>query len=183
MIDTTNIKQYLLDNSMEEDGPLDTPCLVWLGACSLGYGRIQFEGRSQAVHRVAYQIEVGPIPKGRLICHRCDNPPCFRISHLYCGTHATNRQDFADRGSLTAKLSKEVVLEIRQMAHDGRRTQEYIAACFGINQPLVSIIARGLARPEVGGPLTFRGRKLRPKLHFDLPGAHELVNEIIEASA
>jgi hypothetical protein len=156
VIDRTNIKQYLLNHSMEEEGPLDTPCLVWLGACSQGYGRIRFEGRNQAVHRVAYQIEVGPIPPGRLICHHCDNEPCFRTSHLYCGTYASNRQDAINRHSAAAVLSEQTVLEIRQMYHEGA-TQRYIASCFGgVTESLVSRIVRGLARPEVGGPLTFK---------------------------
>jgi hypothetical protein len=156
MIDQTNIKQYLLDNSAEEDGPLDTPCRVWLGALTTGgYGVVRYEGCNQAVHRLAYQIEVGPIPPGRFICHHCDNEPCFRISHLYCGTAASNREDWANRHSAAAALSAETILKVRHMAHEGE-PQSYIAKYFVIAPSAVSRIIRGLVRPEVGGPLTLK---------------------------
>jgi hypothetical protein len=89
-----------------------------------------------------------------MICHHCDNPPCFRISHIYCGTHATNGQDRVNR-SVVARLPKEAILIIRHLYAKGK-TQSYIAACFGIDDYIVSRIVRGLARPEVGGPLTFK---------------------------
>jgi hypothetical protein len=73
MIDRTNIKQYLLDHSIEKAGPLATPCLVWTGNCNFeGYGLVRYEGRTQKVHRVAYKVAVGPIPEGKFICHHCD---------------------------------------------------------------------------------------------------------------
>ena len=40
----------------------------------------------------------GPIPDGMVVRHRCDNPPCFRLSHLELGTVADNNNDAAARG-------------------------------------------------------------------------------------
>jgi|307.fasta_scaffold02688_2 hypothetical protein len=48
MIDRTNIKQYLLDHSIEKAGPLATPCLVWTGNCN-------FEGYGSCVMNVAHK--------------------------------------------------------------------------------------------------------------------------------
>jgi hypothetical protein len=115
MIDQTNIKQYLLDHSVEQDGPLDTPCLVWTRARSSGgrYGRVRYNGWNQNVHRVSYKVFVGPIPKDRFICHRCDNPACIRPEHLYCGTAATNNQDTLDRD----RRPKRHRSRLRRLAH------------------------------------------------------------------
>lgn len=49
------------------------------------------------VHRVSWAIANGEDPGGRLICHRCDNPPCANPAHLYAGTHKDNAQDILDR--------------------------------------------------------------------------------------
>jgi hypothetical protein len=44
MISRTNdVKQYLLQNSVEQNGPLDTPCLIWTrGTAGKGYGWLQY---------------------------------------------------------------------------------------------------------------------------------------------
>ena len=48
-----------------------------------GYGRIQKGvGVTLLAHRVAYELEVGPIPKGLTIDHLCRTHGCVRPSHL-----------------------------------------------------------------------------------------------------
>jgi hypothetical protein len=46
---------------------LGTPCWVWTGKPSHGYGRF---GQVSA-HRVAFALERGPIPDGRMLDHLC----------------------------------------------------------------------------------------------------------------
>lgn len=78
---------------------IGTGCWVWTGLVSKwGYGRIGVVGKVQYVHRIAYRILVRDIPPERLVLHRCDNPPCWRPSHLYDGTNADNSRDKMERG-------------------------------------------------------------------------------------
>jgi hypothetical protein len=76
-------------------------CWVWTAARqSFGYGKfITKKGTSPVgAHRLAYELEVGPIPEGKLVLHHCDNPPCVKPDHLYIGTVQDNVRDRQERG-------------------------------------------------------------------------------------
>ncbi len=53
--------------------PLDlaSPCWTWEGDHGNGYGRIMADGQTRYVHRLAYQLHVGPIPRGWQVDHVC----------------------------------------------------------------------------------------------------------------
>lgn len=69
-------------------------CWVWTASTrpsgTRHYGRIKVSGRDQLAHRVAYELEVGPIPDGLTIDHLCKNTLCVRPSHLEAVTLAEN---------------------------------------------------------------------------------------------
>jgi hypothetical protein len=65
---------------------------------SLGYGIINIERKRVRVHRTVWQLANGPIPAGMVICHRCDNPPCALLEHLWIGTVAENNADRDAKG-------------------------------------------------------------------------------------
>jgi hypothetical protein len=73
-------------------------CWRWLGHTVGGYGRIRIGKKRVLAHRVAYEIEHGPIVPGKLVCHRCDNPRCVRASHLFLGTAKDNAADMVAKG-------------------------------------------------------------------------------------
>lgn len=98
-------------------------CWEWTGHRDhKGYGRLTFRGRTIRAYRLAYELFVGPIPKGACVLHRCDNPPCCNPAHLFLGSRADNHADMmakgrhgATRGSAhhKAKLTEDDVAVIR----------------------------------------------------------------------
>lgn len=74
-------------------------CLVWTRRCrNGGYGVLSIRNRNVATHRLAYELEHGPIPDGLVVRHKCDNPPCCNPDHLELGTMADNARDMLERG-------------------------------------------------------------------------------------
>ena len=66
-------------------------CWSWLGSQnSRGYGQIMAHGHMTGVHRVAYELAVGPIPEGLQIDHLCRNPLCVNPAHLEPVTQREN---------------------------------------------------------------------------------------------
>ena len=55
------------------------------------------------------------VPKGLVVRHKCDNPPCFRLSHLELGTYSENNMDASERGHLgpPSKLSPSLIEAVR----------------------------------------------------------------------
>lgn len=118
-------------------------CWNWVGPRTrTGYGYVFTELRTHLVHRVAWKLWVGPIPDGLCILHRCDNPSCFNLDHLFLGTNAENSRDMVmkgrarnggtehNRGALNprARLTEDQVVSIR---NDVRPARE-IATEYGI---------------------------------------------------
>ena len=100
---------------VDQSGGPDS-CWEWKkGRNSKGYGEFLTDGKSMLAHRYAYTLVNGPIPKGMMVCHVCDNPPCCNPTHLFSGTGADNMQDAAQKGRIQshAKLTEEQVKEIR----------------------------------------------------------------------
>lgn len=59
----------------------------------LGYGKCSYKGVSTTVHRRQWLRERGPIPDGLFVLHKCDNPSCYNLDHLYLGTQKDNIRD------------------------------------------------------------------------------------------
>ena len=79
---------------------VDGDCLVWTGHRSReGYGYVKVVGKSpRGAHRVAWELENGPVASGLVVRHKCDNPPCVKLDHLELGTHQDNVNDMIARG-------------------------------------------------------------------------------------
>ena len=117
-------------------------CWMWnAGKNSKGYGQIRDE-KMKPAHRVAYELDVDPIPKGMCVLHKCDVPACVNIGHLRVGTKADNNRDRHEKGRSgdhkgenngKAKLSEKQVLEIRSLYSTGRFSQVVLAERFNVS--------------------------------------------------
>lgn len=122
-------------------------CWLWLGsATSQGrYGGFKVRGddgkwRTKLAHRVAYELEVGPISAGLVIDHLCRNQHCVNPSHLEPvtirentlrgvgptainahRTHCTNGHEFTEKNTEAADRLAELEADnqsaLRILAH------------------------------------------------------------------
>jgi len=75
-------------------------CLLWTGYVDkrTGYGVIGIARQLTKVHRAAWELANGPIPKGMSVCHHCDVRNCIEPTHLWLGTYADNNRDMFAKG-------------------------------------------------------------------------------------
>lgn len=130
----------------------DSGCILWGGATSgFGYGVINRGGRSYPAmaHRVAFELMVGPIPRGMNVLHSCDNPPCVNPVHLRPGTLQDNSDDMVSRSRQyrdarhwAAKLDHMKVLQIRSMISAGVPLA-HVGKAFGVSDTSIAAIRNG----------------------------------------
>ena len=125
-------------------------CLLWLGNLdSRGYPRLNVDGRRFYVSRLVWELHRGSIPPKLQACHKCDNPVCIEVNHLFLGTIKDNADD-RDRKGRTAKgssngqskLTDDQVLAIKSST----KSQSKLATEFGLNQSQISRIRSGKRR-------------------------------------
>ena len=132
-------------------------CMEWTGARSPGkypYGRVAFRGKNGRTHRVIWELANGPIPPAMDVCHRCDNPPCINVEHLFIGTRSENALDAVAKGRLhggnglfgeqhpLAKLTEEAVLEARRLHARGHSFRS-LAFRYGVCRAAITDAIRG----------------------------------------
>jgi hypothetical protein len=72
-------------------GPAE--CWQWIGGVRInGYGQIRYLRQNHAAHRIAYELQVGPIPVGLHIDHLCMNRLCVNAAHLEPVTQRENNR-------------------------------------------------------------------------------------------
>jgi len=121
-------------------------CWIWRGhTYPDGYGQLKWRTRPTRAHRVSWIIHFGPIPTGKQVLHRCDNPKCVNPDHLFLGTNLDNMTDKKNKGRCNNggggklkgelhgrhKLKDSDILEIRRRRSSGE-TYLSIAASFGV---------------------------------------------------
>ncbi len=125
-------------------------CWGWSGSVdSDGYALFSVRGMGSRANRISYVIHNGPIPKGILVCHKCDNPECTNPDHLFLGTTQDNTADMVAKrrhrfGELhnKAKLTDIDISRIRELRANGL-SQQAIANQYGVSQTTISRILLG----------------------------------------
>lgn len=131
-----------------------TGCFEWVHGRhdDAGYGRIQHRGRDIVVSRVSYELHFGPIPKGLLVCHKCDNPPCWNPNHLFAGTPLDNMRDAWKKGRMPQGTqianSKLTADQVRAIRKDSRQLR-VIAVDYGVDQAVIFRVRKGTSYRDV----------------------------------
>lgn len=100
----------------------ETGCVLWTGSRNAnGYGLFCHGGHGLA-HRAAWAARHGPIPKGQLVCHRCDVRTCINPDHLFLGTQKDNMADKAAKAG-SRRRANEGPKPRPSRAHDIMRIQ------------------------------------------------------------
>jgi hypothetical protein len=121
-------------------------CYEWSGYCKkTGYGWVMFNGRNWLAHRLVWTLKNGPIPVGICVCHKCDNPKCCNVDHLFLGTVLENIEDMIKKGRGQHKHSFEMVKAIRSFSNSGLPKKE-VAKMFSVSRSYVSSIWLGRKR-------------------------------------
>jgi len=142
-------------------------CWLWTGACNdFDYGIITIDKKLKYVHRVAWELFKGAIPRGLCVLHDCDSfyPPgdrtnrrCFNFEHLFLGTCAENLKDMVVKGRQAvptalsmpgsqngnSRLTEAQVVEIKTRLQN-ETNKSAIARDYGVSPGLISKISRGL---------------------------------------
>lgn len=118
-----------------------------------GYSELQISENnvqhSYRTHIFSYMHFRGNIPKGMLVCHKCDNRYCCNPDHLFLGTPSENSQDMVRKGrglvgekNPNTKFKEQDVLNIYADLDRGMLRSQ-IAQKYGVKSETICHIANG----------------------------------------
>lgn len=143
-----NLADKLSDNLVETD----SGCWEFVGGrTGSGYGVVSESKYVQHLaHRLSYSIMKGPIPKGMIVCHVCDNKICCNPEHLFIGTYQDNKNDEISKGRHVkgsrqgnSKLNETDVIKIKQLIAENTMTLNAISRMYNVTGEAIGLIKRG----------------------------------------
>lgn len=87
-------------------------CVLWTGRVVTGsrgsaYGGVWLDGKTYHAHRVFFMLYNGPIPRGHVVHHTCENKLCVNPAHLVAITQSEHiHLHGAYRASSAAKVAR-----------------------------------------------------------------------------
>lgn len=125
-------------------------CWNWKGSVHDGYGYFSVQRYPRRAHVWAYEyFHDVTIPKGILVCHRCDNRACVNPEHLFLGTSLQNMDDARQKGRTLAgekcyfaKLSDDTARYVIERLEAGDPVQR-LAKVFKMSESQLYRIRRG----------------------------------------
>lgn len=152
-------RQWINFNNKIDVSPGHGPwgdCQVWTASCAnKGYGQVRINGKHFIVPRLMWML-YHPDDWGTHSCvlHKCDNPKCVRLDHLWLGTYRENMRDCKQKGRLRIQThpeesmkgeenpaSKLTEVDVKKIRKDSR-SQRVIAADYNVSQPLIGMVKR-----------------------------------------
>lgn len=128
-------------------------CWLWTGSqFAKGYGRVRRGKIVLQAHRVAWELNNGPVPACQCVCHRCDTPNCVRPDHLFLGTAEENNIDRDTKGRqrtphgskhVSSKLTEADVLAIRSADVSLRGSKVALARKYSVSPRLIHRVLSG----------------------------------------
>ena len=144
MTKDTSLEERFNHFVVKKDG-----CWDWNGCCPVnpGYGQFRFNMKLVRAHRASWIIHNGPIPTGKHVLHKCDNPRCANPEHLFLGTAKDNMRDCRKKGRTTevgethsfAVLTEKKVILIKELIKLGFKNR-VIADILRVQRPRISDI-------------------------------------------
>jgi len=131
---------------------LENGCLEYTGTKTKNGTLRQhsYKGRMWPAARLSWFLQKGEIPKGWLVCHKCDYPPCINVDHLFIGTPKDNTHDASRKFRLIHgenhwwhKLCEADVLQMRKLYAEGIWNYASLGRKYGINESTSARIIKG----------------------------------------
>ncbi len=166
-----NIGERFWSNVALGDG-----CWLWTaGGNSKGYGHFWVNGHQCQATHVSWELTHGPVPNGKWVLHKCDNPPCVRPDHLFLGTPLNNTQDMVAKGrsyngdrekrhqriegNYAGKLSASDVRCIYAAYHLSEESVPHLAQKYGMAESSIRYVVNGTTWTLVTAALGIPRRK------------------------
>lgn len=130
-----------------------TGCIEWIAYIGTGgYGRFGLNGKIHTAHRVAFYLQYGRWPKDCLL-HKCDNPKCVNLKHLFEGSPKDNNQDRKRKGRNgkvdfsgikhpRSRLTENQIIQIRQFSKVGATYAE-LSRIYKVSDVMIKYIVKG----------------------------------------
>ena len=135
-------------------------CWLWVGSTSKtgsGYGQMYCKPRLEQAHRASWMLNIGPIPSGKFVCHKCDNRLCVNPDHLFIGDALANAKDRDNKGRSRWQIGKRYLPwqhfspeEIKEIIL-AKGTLKQVAAQFGCSKSYVGFLRQKEAMEAAKG--------------------------------